>query len=145
MEHWDTILARLGQFAKEHREDSDEKQQAATFLDGFAACFGLKIEHEVPLKDPASASTKFIDGLFPGKLLLEMKSRGKNLSDAYLQAQAYCALLGEAAPRYLLCCDFEHWHFFDRQSGRAKKFLLRDLPKRGHLFRFLLDEALDPD
>ncbi|MGN0856363.1 MAG: DNA methyltransferase [Candidatus Spyradenecus sp.] len=145
MEHWDTILARLGQFAKEHREDSDEKQQAATFLDGFAACFGLKIEHEVPLKDPASASTKFIDGLFPGKLLIEMKSRGKNLSDAYLQAQAYCALLGEAAPRYLLCCDFEHWHFFDRQSGRAKKFLLRDLPKRGHLFRFLLDEALDPD
>ncbi|MGN0855793.1 MAG: DNA methyltransferase [Candidatus Spyradenecus sp.] len=145
MEHWDTILARLGQFAKEHREDSDEKQQAATFLDGFAACFGLKIVHEEPLKDPASASTKFIDGLFPGKLLIEMKSRGKNLSDAYLQAQAYCALLGEAAPRYLLCCDFEHWHFFDRQSGRPKKFLLRELPKRGHLFRFLLDEDLDPD
>ena len=145
MEHWDTILARLGQFAKEHREDSDEKQQAATFLDGFAACFGLKIDHEVQLKDPASASTKFIDGLFPGKLLIEMKSRGKNLSDAYLQAQAYCKLLGEAAPRYLLCCDFEHWHFFDRQSGRPKRFLLRELPKRGHLFRFLLDEDLDPD
>lgn len=145
MEHWDTILARLGQFAKEHREDSDEKQQAGTFLDGLAACFGLKVEHEVPLKDPESASTKFIDGLFPGKLLIEMKSRGRNLTDAYLQAQAYCKLLGEAAPRYLLCCDFDSWHFHDRQSGKTKKFCLRDLPKRAHLFRFLLDEALDPD
>lgn len=145
MEHWDTILARLGQFAKEHREDSDEKQQAGTFLDGFAACFGLKVEHEVPLKGPESASTKFIDGLFPGKLLIEMKSRGKNLSDAYLQAQAYCKLLGEAAPRYLLCCDFDSWHFHDRHSGKTKKFLLRELPKRAHLFRFLLDDALDPD
>lgn len=145
MEHWDTILARLGQFAKEHREDSDEKQQAATFLDGLAACFGLKVEHEVPLKDPESASTKFIDGLFPGKLLIEMKSRGKNLTDAYLQAQAYCKLLGEAAPRYLLCCDFDSWHFHDRHSGKTKKFLLRELPKRAHLFRFLLDDALDPD
>ena len=145
MEHWDTILARLGQFAKEHREDSDEKQQAGTFLDGLAACFGLKVEHEVPLKDPESASTKFIDGLFPGKLLIEMKSRGRNLTDAYLQAQAYCKLLGEAAPRYLLCCDFDSWHFHDRHSGKTKKFLLRDLPKRAHLFRFLLDDALDPD
>ena len=145
MEHWDTILARLSAFAKAHRLDQDEKQQAATFLDGFAAAFGLTLAHEVPLKDPESATTKFIDGLFPGKLLIEMKSRGRNLTDAYIQAQGYCKLLGEEAPRYILSCDFEHWHLFDRQSGRPKKFLLRDLPKRAHLFRFLLDEALDPD
>ncbi len=139
MSQWDTILARIAAFVKAHREDGDEKQRAATFLDDFAACFGLKVEHEVPVK---GETTLYIDGLFPGKLLIEMKSRGKNLMDAWQQARAYCDLLGTEAPSMILSCDFEHWHLYDRRTQAWYKFRLRDLPKKLHLFRFLVEEDL---
>ncbi len=140
MEHWDRILARIAAFVKKHKGDTDEKQQAATFLDDFAACFGLQIRHEVTVKDGAT-ETRWIDGLFPGKLLIEMKSRGKNLKDAWAQAKHYCDLLGPEAPPRILCCDFENWHLYNRDTQDHYTFRLRELAKKLHLFRFLIDET----
>lgn len=56
-----------------------------------------------------------MDGFYPGKLLIEMKSRGADLQAAYQQALDYLPGLQDAElPAYILVSDFEHLHLYQR-------------------------------
>ncbi|HMO32307.1 MAG TPA: hypothetical protein PKE07_04860 [Lacibacter sp.] len=67
-------------------------------------------------------------------LLVEMKSRGKDLDKAYQQAKDYCHGLKEyELPQLILVCDFETFVLHDA-DGNKSRFTLAELHRNLHLF-----------
>jgi hypothetical protein len=53
-------------------------------------------------------------------LLVEMKSKGKDLDKAYMQAKDYCAGLEDyELPKLILISDFFHFHVYDEEGNKA--------------------------
>ncbi|MDO4587944.1 MAG: hypothetical protein Q4C95_11710 [Planctomycetia bacterium] len=68
-------------------------------------------EHKVKKFDSTSG---YIDLFWKGMIMIEMKSRGKDLHKAYEQARQYAETLPvHELPKAILICDFEHFHFYD--------------------------------
>ena len=70
----DTLRKHATQFAKRFENTTSEKSNDQDFMRGFCAIFGIssrRIEWQYPVKD--GKSTRFIDGLLVGKLLIEMQ------------------------------------------------------------------------
>ncbi len=117
------LRERAESFSKAFANAAYEKQQAQTFIIKLCDVFGLdsvrnvSLEHRV--KKASGKGMNFMDGFFPGLLLIEMKSKGENLSKAYEQAKGYVGLLKniEEMPRYILVCDFQTFHLYDLEAG----------------------------
>ena len=63
-----------------------------------------------------------IDSFYPGKLLIEMKSKGEDLDQAFKQATQYLPDLSEAElPTYCLVSDFENLHRYDLSPFQAPR------------------------
>ena len=87
------------------------------------------------------------------KIIIEQKSRGKDLDAAFLQAFGYNALLPnfEKADS-IVVCDFNEFRIYDMnlknpKSQTPKILQLADLPKNVEMLRFLVDEkyeVIDP-
>jgi hypothetical protein len=133
----DTLQTRADEFAKDFAEASYEMGEAQEFIRGLCAVYGLSsrraVSFELRIKkkgaDGIEKGINRIDGLFPGLLLVEMKSAGKPLDKAYAQASGYIDLLPEEdVPRYVLVSDFQNLHLYDRQAPEAEpiRFKLAD-------------------
>ncbi|MCR6652673.1 MAG: hypothetical protein NVV73_14880 [Cellvibrionaceae bacterium] len=73
-----------------------------------------------------------------GVLLVEHKSRGKNLNLAYTQALDYFPGIKERdLPKYVLVSDFASFRLYDLEEGETYEFPLRDLHKNIKLFGFI--------
>jgi hypothetical protein len=82
-----------------------------------------------------------IDGFFPGLLLVEMKSKGKDLAEAYEQAKGYIPKLKnkEDTPRFILVSDFQNLHLYDETGEHAPiQFKLADFKSHVNDQDFLL-------
>ncbi len=82
----------------------------------------------------------FIDLLWKGKLLIEHKSKGRDLDRAHAQARGYFhGLKDDELPRYILVSDFERFRLFDmdKNGDEIATFTLRELPKHLKLFGFI--------
>jgi hypothetical protein len=82
-----------------------------------------------------------IDGFFPGLLLVEMKSKGEDLTKAYTQAKGYIPKLKkkEDKPLYILVSDFQNLHLYDETGEREPiKFKLADFKSHVNDLGFLL-------
>jgi hypothetical protein len=65
----------------------------------------------------------YIDLLWKGMILVEMKSKGKNLDRAYEQAKDYLHGLKEhELPKYILVSDFEHFTLTDLEENKKISF-----------------------
>src|SRR5436305_1728038 len=111
---WNEIKARALAFSKEWENTEQEEAEAQSFLIEFLNIFGISrrrvatFEHKVKR---INATDGYIDLLWKGMLLVEMKSKGKDLEKAYTQAKDYCAGLKEyELPRVILISDFLHFH-----------------------------------
>ncbi|MDP2431253.1 MAG: N-6 DNA methylase [Pseudomonadota bacterium] len=133
----DTLHTRADEFAKDFAEASYEMGEAQDFIRGLCAVYGLSSRRAVSFErrikkkdaDGIAKGINRIDGLFPGLLLVEMKSAGKPLDKAYEQASGYIDLLPEEdLPRYVLVSDFQNLHLYDRQAPEAEpiRFKLAD-------------------
>jgi len=86
---WNEIKGRAALFSKEWAGTCNEDADAKQFLVAFFNVFGISnrkvatFEHKVKKLDDAEG---YIDLLWKGTILIEMKSRGKNLDRAYQQA-----------------------------------------------------------
>jgi hypothetical protein len=61
----------------------------------------------------------YVDLFWPGILLVEMKSRGRNLDRAYMQAMDYFpGIVERDLPRFVLVCDFARFRLFDLTEKR---------------------------
>ena len=92
MKSWNEIRNAAAAFSKRWKSAYDEKAQAQSFLKEFFAVFGVDavtvatFEHRVKFAD---GSQGYADCFWPGAILIEMKSRGKDLDAAFEQAMEY--------------------------------------------------------
>ena len=129
---WNEIKARSATFAKRWQDAADERSQAQEFWVDFFDIFGIRkprvasFEHAVRKHGNAQG---FIDLFWPGTLLVEHKSRGKDLVRAHTQALDYFPGLKERdLPRYVLVSDFAQLRLYDLETGEDTQFALADLP-----------------
>ncbi|MBR1997808.1 MAG: class I SAM-dependent DNA methyltransferase [Akkermansia sp.] len=136
------ISARAAKFAGVWKNTEREEAEAQSFLIDFFHVLGVDrkkvaiFEHKVKCTDGGNG---YIDLFWKGKILIEMKSRGKDLTKAYEQAKRYAETLSPLElPKAILVCDFENWHLYDlAQDARLTTFSLSELPQYIHLFHFL--------
>ena len=127
---WNEIKSRAASFSNEWKDTMREEADAKPFLIDFLNIFGISqkrvatFEHRVKKIDDASG---YIDLLWPGTLLVEMKSRGQDLEKAYTQAKNYChGLKDHELPKLIMICDFHYFHIY-REDGLNIKFELSQL------------------
>lgn len=138
---WNEIKARAVAFSKEWENDVSEDAEAKSFWDEFFYVFNISrrrvatFEQQVKKLD---AKTGFIDLLWKGVILVEHKSRGKDLDHAYQQAKDYFPGLKEKElPRYILVSDFDRFRLYDLEEGNTNEFKLKDFVSHVHLFGFM--------
>ena len=81
----------------------------------------------------------FIDLFWPGVLIVEQKSAGRDLGKAYGQAGEYFDALPERdRPRYILVSDFQTFELRDLDERETVSFSLAELPGHVEAFGFIL-------
>lgn len=138
---WNEIRDRALAFSREWAEESSEEAEAKSFWDGFFNVFGITrrrvASFEAPVKKGDGAGG-FIDLLWKGVLLVEHKSRGRDLDRAARQAFDYFPGLKERdLPRYVLVSDFARFRLFDLDNNEQHNFSLAELSKNAKLFGFI--------
>ena len=125
---WNEIRDRALKFSREWANESSEDAEAKTFWDGFFNVFGVtrrRVASFEELVKKADGKGGFIDLLWKGILLVEHKSRGKDLDRAFKQATDYFPGLKERdLPRYVLVSDFACLRLHDLDSGEQREFAL---------------------
>lgn len=138
---WNEIRGRAIKFSKEWEGESSEDAEAKSFWDEFFNVFGITRRRVASFESPvkkADGKGGFIDLLWKGVLLVEHKSRGKNLDRAFYQAKDYFSGLKERdLPRYVLVSDFAQFRLYDLDSGDQHQFQLSELHKNAKLFGFI--------
>ncbi len=139
---WNEVRARAAAFAEEWKAAAYEKGETQSFYNAFFQVFGVKrrsvARYEAHVAKLANRSG-FIDLFWPGVLIVEQKSAGRDLKAAYAQAGDYCDALPERErPRYILVSDFRTFHLYDLDEGDTVAFPLADLPGHVEAFGFIL-------
>lgn len=139
---WNEIKDRALHFSKEWADTSNEEADAKPFLVEFFNVFGISskrvstFEHRVKKLDEKDG---YIDLLWKGTILIEMKSRGKNLDKAYQQAKDYLhGLKQHELPKYILVSDFETFKLHDLEEEKTIEFKLNDLVNNVQHFSYIL-------
>jgi len=138
---WNEIKERAVKFSKEWEDTKNEEADAKPFLVEFFNVFGISqrkvatFEHKVKKLDEHDG---YIDLLWKGTILIEMKSRGKNLDKAYQQAKDYLhGLKQHELPKNILISDFDKFRLFDVEENKETDFQLADLVNNVQLFGFI--------
>ncbi|MGL4484109.1 MAG: class I SAM-dependent DNA methyltransferase, partial [Anaerovoracaceae bacterium] len=138
---WDEIEEKALKFSKKWEgREGKEKQQAQMFVRDFLACFGVddpledggEFEHKCPKE---VGDDGYIDYFAPNKILIEMKTIGKDLDKAYIQLKDYALNLeNEIIPQLLVVSDFARIILRNRKTKQKIDFPLKDLKK--HVRKF---------
>ncbi len=138
---WNEIKSRALAFSKRWADAGNEDAEAKPFLIDFFEIFGItnkriaSFEHAVK---KYGGGAGFVDLFWPGILLVEMKSRGKNLDRAHAQAMDYFpGIVERDLPRYVLVCDFARFRLFDLAESTVHEFSLAELHKNVRQFGFI--------
>lgn len=138
---WNEIKERAVKFSKEWENDFNEDAEAKSFMDDFFNVFGI------PRRRVASFETNvkkeggkqgFIDLLWKGNILIEFKSRGKDLEKAHKQATEYFpGLKNNEIPKYILVSDFARFKLYDLEENKTIDFALQDFVSNVQHFAFI--------
>ena len=149
---WNEIKTRAAAFvnawngkAFSAREEADAQTFQIEFFDIFGvdrkkvAVFERKVRLD---RSPGlfggeeGGASGYIDCFWPGHILIEMKSPGKDMEKAYEQAKKYALALDKKDfPKALLICDFRVFHYYNlREDGKLYQFTLGELPQYLELF-----------
>jgi hypothetical protein len=136
---WEEIQANAITFSRRWKDAKNEEAEAQAFEIDFLRVFGVTdpvavgdFEYKVPLSGDKAG---YIDYVWKGKIAIEMKSRGKDLSAAFHQLQTYMRHLPEnEIPDLWLVCDFENMRLCRRSTNEIWNFKTKDLRK--HIKRF---------
>ena len=139
---WNEVRARAAAFAEDWKDAAYEKGETQSFYNAFFRVFGVqrrsvaRYEQHVAKLDNSSG---YIDLFWPGVLIVEQKSAGRDLTRAYEQAGGYFDALPEHdRPRYIMVSDFRTFELHDLDERETVAFKLADLPKRVEHFAFIL-------
>ena len=139
---WNEIKDRALRFSQEWADVASEDAEAKTFWDQFFDIFGVSRKRVASFEKRVKkidGKDGYIDLLWKGVLLVEHKSRGKDLDRAHAQARDYFHGLSDAElPRYLLVSDFARFRLYDLEGEEAPlEFPLEELYKHVHGFGFI--------
>ena len=138
---WNEIKGRALAFSKEWAEESSEDGEAKSFWDSFFHVFGISRKRVASFEEPVKKlgdQRGFIDLFWKGTLLVEHKSRGRNLDRAYAQALDYFPGIAERdLPKYILVSDFARFRLYDLEENDQWEFPLEDLYNQVKLFGFI--------
>ncbi len=138
---WNEIRSRAHAFSKEWQDAASEKAEAQSFWDAFFNIFGIPRRRVAAFEKRAKqidGKDGYIDLLWKGMLLIEHKSRGKNLDIAFEQSLEYFAgLKDRELPRYVMVSDFARCRLHDLEADTEHEFALPDLHKNIHHFAFI--------
>ncbi|TAE24738.1 MAG: class I SAM-dependent DNA methyltransferase [Candidatus Kapaibacterium sp.] len=138
---WNDIKDRALAFANKWQNESSEDAEAKSFWDDFFNVFGVSRkrvgEFEKAVKK-LDGKQGFIDLLWKGVIMVEHKSRGKDLDKAFEQALDYLPGLKEyEVPKYILVSDFARLRLYDMETASQLEFHLAEFPQNVHHFGFL--------
>lgn len=138
---WNEIKSRANTFSKKWEDAANEDSQAKPFLIDFFEVFGITdkrvatFEHAVKKH---GGKDGYVDLFWPGIMLVEMKSKGKDLDRAYDQAIDYFSGIKERdIPRYVLVSDFQRFRLHDLSTGNVVEFALKTLYQNVKSFGFI--------
>ena len=139
---WNEVRARAAAFAEDWKDAAYEKGETQSFYNAFFRVFGVRrrsvarYEAHVAKLDNRSG---YIDLFWPGVLIVEQKSAGRDLKAAYEQAGDYFDALPERErPRYILVSDFQTFELHDLDEREVAVFPLAELPAHVESFGFIL-------
>jgi len=142
---WNEIKSRALTFSRTWDDAANEDSQAKPFWIDFFEIFGITDKRvatfELNVKKLGKAQG-FVDLFWPGMLIVEHKSRGKNLELAFLQALDYFPGLPERdLPQIIIVCDFARFRVHrlgtGGKDGETVEFALKDLHKHIRQFGFI--------
>ena len=129
---WNEVRTRAARFAEDWQDAAYEKGETQSFYNAFFEIFGVQRRSVARYEEHVRKLDKrfgFIDLFWPGVLIVEQKSAGRNLTAAYGQAGEYFDSLPERGrPRYILVSDFQ-------------SFVLHDLDESDHISFALVEPA----
>lgn len=135
------IKSRAYAFVKEWENVARERAEAQSFWNDFFAIFGISRRRVASFEEPVKKlgeARGSIDLFWKGTLLVEHKSRGRDLAKAYQQALDYFPGISEQdLPQYVLVSDFSDFRLYDLDAGEESDFALKELPEKIHLFGFI--------
>ena len=152
---WNEIRLRASHFSEQWKDKAKtaiEKSDAYDFMTDFFDVFGVSrrkvaiLESRINIgieKDlfgeSISEKKGYMDLFYKGKLIIEMKSPGKDKEKAYLQAREYAENLEDKyLPYCILISDFLSFDFYYLDENKnPETFLLDDLSEKVELFGFL--------
>lgn len=141
---WNEIRARAAKFAHRWQAAAYEKGETQSFYNDFFDVFGVqrrtvaRYEQHVAKLDNRSG---YIDLFWPGVLIVEQKSAGRDLNKAFEQAGEYFDVLSEnERPRYILVSDFQLFILHDLDERDEVCFHLADLSSHVEAFGFILGQ-----
>ena len=139
---WNEIRVRAADFAGKWKDAAYEKGETQSFYNDFFRIFGVerrsvaRYEEHVAKLDNRSG---YIDLFWPGVLIVEQKSAGRDLARAYDQAGEYFDALPEhQRPGYILVSDFQSFELHDLAGRETAAFTLSDLHAHVEKFGFIL-------
>ncbi|MFT9599632.1 DNA methyltransferase [Mesobacillus sp.] len=137
---WQEIRTRAIRFQNEWKDETREHAEAKSFWDDFFDVFGISRRRVAAFEKHVKTlnGQGFIDLLWKGVLLIEHKSKGKDLERAYKQATDYFPGLKESElPKYILVSDFENFVLYDLEQGGDRRFKLNQFAQNIELFGFI--------
>ena len=138
---WNDIRSRALAFSRTWADAAYEDSQGKPFWIDFFEIFGITDKRvgtfELAVKKLGDKQG-FVDFFWPGMLIVEQKSRGKDLDKALDQAMAYFPGLAERdLPQIVIVCDFARFRVLRLATGERFEFNLADLHKNIKLFGFI--------
>ncbi len=139
---WNEVRARAAAFVEDWKDAAYEKGETQSFYNDFFRVFGVRRRNVARYEEHVEKldnSSGFIDLFWPGVLLVEQKSAGRDLRKAYAQAGEYFDALPEReCPRFILVSDFQTFELHDLDEREIVEFPLADLPDHVQSFGFIL-------
>jgi len=138
---WNEIKDRALKFSQDWADEASERAEAKTFWDAFFNVFGVSRRRVATFEQKVKkidGKDGYIDLLWKGILLIEHKSRGKDLDRAYEQARDYFpGIKDRDLPRYILVSDFARCRLYDLEANTRHEFPLKELYQNVRLFGFI--------
>lgn len=142
---WNEIQDRAVVFSAKYKGETYEKGESQSFWSDFLHVFGIDRKRygaffEYAIKKNGGGQG-FIDMFWPGKLLAEQKSAGRDLTKATTQAFDYLHNMPDHdLPIGIVVSDFATFQFIDLDTRVVTEFTLENLHTHVQLFGFLIEQ-----
>lgn len=141
---WNEIRTRAVAFSNEWKGKGYEKGETQLFYQGFFKVFGLPVARIASFERPVrilGGRRGYIDLFWKGKLMVEQKSKGRDLTKAMNQLYDYFpGLDDDELPRFVMTSDFQTFELQELGSDEIFRCTLSEFPDHVRKFGFIIED-----